>query len=154
MAASQVCVRKTFSWNSKCYWKTKDWNLLVFWSLPQVFTDCNAALDSHSWSVPHSSGALHRCGVSHTAFVQLLNLAFPSLPLLKTEALSAMGCSIAFGTLHDWYFFLLAIMHRHTSCNKHRPEVLIVQRNKRDSGRGNWVTEEFHSLLVGKILCF
>lgn len=142
------------SQNSRCYWKTKDWNLLVFWSLPPSAHKPSIHLDSHSWK----RCTFIRCSASLWSqphcLCPITELAFLSLPLLETEASSATGCSTAFGTLHLWLVFFPLTIHRHRSCNNHSPKVLIIQRNKRDSRRGNWVTEGCHSSLKGEIACF
>lgn len=136
MPASQACVRKMSSQNSRCYWKTKDWNLLVFWSLPPGV---------HKPQYRHGQPQLE---VFHIHQVFCITVESVTLPLSSYWTGNPITATIRNWTIRvlqdvlqllgpsmcDWHFLLLATIYKQTSCNNHSPKLLIIPRNKRDSG--------------------
>lgn len=129
------------------------WEFLVYWSLSQGVPRLQYSLGQpqleevidHMFCIVMEASTLplssYWTGFHITITISNWSTEYYRI-LLSVQLLGPSNC--------NWYLLFWATTHRHTSCNNHSPKELVIQRNKRDLGRGNRVTDEFHSLFMGK----
>lgn len=155
MAASQVCVRKMSSWKGKCYWKTKDWNLLVFWSLPPSVHRPQYSLGQPQLEVFHIHQVFCIAVESATLPLSSYWTGIATTATIRNWSIECYRMFYSFwdppsvtGIFYSW------LQRTDTYPATSTAPKCSSSRGTRDSGRGNWATEEFHSLFMGKIVCF